>query len=47
MFLESSFLIAIILPRTSYAIGSPDMLLKTGFIFVPLTIPKSKKRLFK
>ncbi len=47
MFCASSLRIAIMLPRNSYAIGSPDIDLNTGFIVVPFIIPKSKSRLFK
>ena len=43
--LASSFLIAIIVPLTSNALGSLDGLINTGVIFVPFTNPMSKSLL--
>ena len=46
IFFESSFLIAIKHPLISKAVGSPEGLIKTGHILVPLIIPKSNNLLF-
>ena len=46
IFLESSNLRAITLPRIKYAIGLLEILVKRGFIAVFFTRPKSNNRFF-